>query len=245
MTDTIQTVRDVVAQDFRTAAVFQKYGLDFCCGGGATIQDACDQKGIDATDVCKEVEAILTSPRDGTPDFSSWEIDFLADYIVANHHSYVKRVLPTVRHHAEKVARVHGANHPETVRIEALFSQVADELESHMVKEEMILFPYVHMLATAARQGGTPARPMFGTIRNPINVMEIEHDQAGDALHEIRRLSGEYTPPSDACMTYRVLFQELAEFEADLHKHVHLENNILFPKTIALEELLLVASNGE
>lgn len=230
------TIRDIVTNDFRTAAIFQKHGLDFCCGGGDTVGNACEQAGIDPAVIETELAAVLDSPRDGTPDFTSWEIDFLADYIVSNHHAYVRRVLPVLRHHAGKVARVHGVRHPETIEIADVFNRLADELESHMMKEEKILFPYIKSIVAAHRDGDQVAPPMFGTIGNPINVMEIEHDEAGDALREIRRLSWNYTLPDDACTTFRVLYQELAEFEADLHRHVHLENNILFPRTIALEQ---------
>ena len=236
MNTTMQTVRDVVAADFRTAAVFQKHGLDFCCGGDVSLEEACGRKGLDTDSIRLELDAVLRSPRDGAPDYNAWEPDFLVDYIVANHHAYVRRVLPTVRHHAEKVARVHGARHPETVQIAELFNRVAAELDSHMMREESILFPYMKNIAAAARAGETIAPPMFGSVRNPIAVMEMDHDAAGDALESMRKLSSDYPPPEDACMTYRVLYQELAEFEADLHKHVHLENNILFPKSIALEE---------
>ncbi len=239
MDTSANTIRDIVTSDFRTAAVFQKYGLDFCCGGGVTVGEACDEAGLDRHPIEREILSVLDTPRDGTPDFKSWELDFLADYIVSNHHSYIRRVLPVMRHHADKVARVHGVRHPETVEIASLFNELANELETHMMKEEGILFPYVKTLVAAGRRGEPVVPPMFGTIGNPINVMEIEHDAAGEALHEIRRLSSGYTLPDDACTTYSVLYQELSEFEADLHRHVHLENNILFPRTIELEQELM------
>lgn len=240
MNTATSTIRDIVTNDFRTAAIFQKHGLDFCCGGGVSVQEACDKAGLDPSVIETELAGILDAPRDGTPDFKSWDVDFLTDYIVSNHHAYVRRVLPTVRFHAEKVARVHGGRHPELVEVASVFERVANELESHMVREEEVLFPYIKSLGAAERDGHDVPAPMFGSVRNPIEMMEIEHDEAGAAMHRIRQMTSGYQIPSDACTTYSVLFQELAEFEADLHRHVHLENNILFPRAIEIEARSLV-----
>lgn len=232
----IVTVRDVVTGDYRTAAVFQKYGLDFCCGGGATIERACQKRGIEAGPLMAELEQVLITAGSAEPRVTLWEADFLADYIVQNHHAYVRSTLPSILQHSEKAARVHGTARPELVEIATIFAGVAGDLESHMMKEEEILFPYIRALASAARnEAPIPAAP-FGTVGNPIRMMEAEHEQAGDEMKAIRELSSDYALPSDACMTYRVLFYELEEFERDLHRHVHLENNVLFPKATALEE---------
>jgi regulator of cell morphogenesis and NO signaling len=236
------TISEIVADDFRTAAVFQKHGLDFCCGGGVAVAEACRKKGIDLNPLVEELNAVLTAPRQGEPSFNSWTLDFLVDYIVNNHHSYVRQTLPVVYLHAEKVARVHGDRHPEVVRLFDLFSKVSHELLDHMRKEEMLLFPYIRSLVEAQSLGVAPSAPPFGSVRNPIRIMEEDHLVAGDELRAIRELTNNYTPPEDACMTYRVLYQELHDFESDLHRHVHLENNILFPKATALEAKLGVAT---
>lgn len=230
------TVRDVVVDDYRTAAVFQKYGLDFCCGGGATIERACEKKGIDPADLVRDLSSMTTTASAGEPRMSTWDPAFLADYIVQNHHAYVRNVTPSILEHAEKVARVHGPARSSLVDVATAFAKVSAELEAHMYKEERVLFPYIKELARAAREGNSPAPSPFGTISRPIRAMEEEHRSAGDEMAEIRRLTEDYTPPPDACMTYRVLFQELEDFERDLHRHVHLENNLLFPKALALEE---------
>lgn len=231
-------IRDLVANDFRTAAVFQKYGLDFCCGGGRPIAEAAIAKGVDPAALIVDLEAVTLSPMNGTPKFNSWEPDMLIDYIVANHHAYVKETLPTTLMHVQKVARVHGENHPEVIAIAAAFTRVAQELSQHMQKEEMMLFPFIKSLVAARRNGGAAPRPPFGSVANPIRMMELEHQSAGDEMEEIRTLSSGYAPPEDACTTYRVAYQELHAFELDLHQHVHLENNILFPKAVLLEEEL-------
>ena len=236
--DSTTTIRDIVADDFRAAAVFQKHGIDFCCGGNQPIADACQEKGIDDQVVLGELEAALT-PGGEVPRFKTWELDFLADYIVANHHVYVRGAIETIGAHTRRVAEVHGQHHPEVVAIAERFAEVADEMTRHMFKEERMLFPYISGLAAAARTGSPLAAAPFGTAANPIRMMEAEHESAGAAMVEIRRLSGNYAPPDDACTTYRVSYQELEAFEADLHRHVHLENNILFPKALRLEAELL------
>ncbi len=229
------TVRDVVVEDYRAAAVFQKVGLDFCCGGGATIEDACKKKGVDTEQLLAELETLLATPVQGAPRANDWELDFLAEYIVQHHHKYVRSVLPTILQHAEKVAKVHGNARPALVEIAKVFSNIASDLEHHMMKEERILFPRIKEMVRQRKEGMPLSATVLDEVKNPIKAMEAEHQQAGDGMKTIRELSGNYVPPPDACMTYRVLFKELEEFEQDLHRHVHLENNVLFPKAIALE----------
>jgi len=232
--DTNTTIRAIVADDYRAAAVFQKHGIDFCCGGNRPVADACDEKGIDARLVASELRAALASESD-QPRVAAWDLDFLADYIVTNHHAYVRSAIETIGAHTRKVAGVHGENHPETIEIAARFEEIAAEMTSHMAKEERVLFPYIKALAVAKREGGPAPRAPFGSIANPIRMMEAEHQAAGDTMAAIRRLSQDYAPPADACTTYQVTYKELAAFEADLHRHVHLENNILFPRALDLE----------
>ncbi|MDR8393174.1 iron-sulfur cluster repair di-iron protein [Aliifodinibius sp. S!AR15-10] len=232
-----RTIGEIVANDYRTAQVFKKYGLDFCCGGGRTVAEACEKKGVDVESITNEL--LMLGERGGPADnYKDWSPDFLVDYIVNNHHNYVRNKLPEIRAYAQKVAKVHGRSHPENVEILKRFEALADELTEHLEKEEQILFPYVKLLVDAEKNGIERKAPHFKTAANPISMMESEHEEAGSGMEEIQALSNNFTPPKDACATYRVLYANLKEFQEDLHKHVHLENNILFPKTLELEKRL-------
>jgi regulator of cell morphogenesis and NO signaling len=230
------TIRDIVAENFRAAAVFQKYGLDFCCRGNRRVTDACAEQGISPDVIFNDLAKIETR-EDTVPRFNAWEPDFLIDYILNNHHHYIRVMLPILYLHTKKIADVHGERHPELLEVASYFAKIGQELEMHMRKEEHVLFPYIKSLVASRRVGMIPAAPPFGSVRNPIAMMEAEHQTAGDEMAMIRTLTNNYTPPDDACTTYRVTFQELEEFEQDLHRHVHLENNILFPKAVALEQI--------
>lgn len=229
-----KTVRDFVIEDFRTAAVFERHGLDFCCGGGLPLSEACRKSAADETTVRAELAAAVATPSPD-PNPADWELDLLADHIVTTHHGFVRQAMPALMQHAAKVAAVHGGNHPEMVDVATLVEVVVNEMTLHMRKEEQILFPRITDMARAHRDGAPLPPTPFGSVSGPIHVMEAEHEAAGAAMAAIRRLTADYTPPSDACTTYRVLFQELEAFERDLHRHVHLENNILFPGAGALE----------
>lgn len=229
------TIRDIVAADFRAAAVFQKFGIDFCCGGGRTLADVCSERGLPVDTVVAELAGACHSDSSAAPQFGEWDATTLATYIVEQHHAYVREALPAIKAHTEKVARVHGERHPEMIEVDRLFTAVAEEMTSHMFKEERILFPYVVALEASVRGGlPAPAAP-FGSVENPIAMMEDEHESAGGAMASIRRLTNDYTVPEDGCTTFRVCLQELEAFERDLHTHVHLENNLLFPKAVRLE----------
>lgn len=235
------TIGEMVVADYRKAEVFRKYGIDYCCGGKKSLEETCQKKGLDPQVVQKELNEVAKKPIDGHQDFNTWEIDALASYILEKHHSYVAQTLPMLYELTAKVARVHGERHPELVEIAAHFDAVAQELQMHMHKEERVLFPYIIQMAAAQRDNTPLAPPFFGSVANPIQMMEAEHESAGGEMEEIRRLSADFTPPTDACTSYRVLFAKLNEFEQDLHQHVHLENNILFPKSIALEKDMVAA----
>ncbi|MBK7869880.1 MAG: iron-sulfur cluster repair di-iron protein [Saprospiraceae bacterium] len=229
-----QTIGEIVAQDYRAANVFKRYGIDFCCGGKRSVADACIEKGVDLAVLEQELSELNRQPSPLQMSYQNWSADFLADYIINRHHAYVRKATPEITAYAEKVAKVHGKRHPETVEIFYNWKALSSELESHLLKEENILFPYIKKMAKT--EDNQSFRPPFGTVQNPINIMEMEHDEAGELIHAIRKLSNDFTPPEDACTTYRVLFSMLEEFENDLHEHVHIENNILFPKAIGLEE---------
>jgi regulator of cell morphogenesis and NO signaling len=233
---TDMTIRDIVANDYRAAAVFHKHGIDFCCGGDRTVSDACATKGLAPEAVIEEIESALAAPASGAPRFNEWDLPSLTSYIVANHHAYVRQAIPTLLQHTRKIAAVHGENHRELVEVSRLFGGVADEMLMHMQKEERMLFPYIDALARAAMAGQPAPIAPFGTVQNPIRMMEMEHESAGNAMARIKELTRGYQPPDDACTTYKVCLQELDAFERDLHAHVHLENNILFPKAARLEE---------
>jgi regulator of cell morphogenesis and NO signaling len=233
--DSSSTVGEIVAGDFRTAAVFDRFGVDFCCGGKRTLEEACDARHIDTGTVIAQLEAVADDePAQELPD-SSWSADELARYIVRRHHTYVRGQLPMIADHLTRLVAVHGKQHPELQHVEARFAELAADLRMHMMKEEEILFPYIRALATAAEQGGPSPANMFGTVRNPIRMMEAEHQKAGDELAVIRTLTNGFSMPQDGCTTYRACFEELAAFDADLRQHVHLENNILFPRAVSLE----------
>ena len=229
------TVKSIVTKDFRTASVFEKFGIDFCCHGNVPLRSACEEKGVRLERV--EEEIALLGPQGESTDstFESMEIDELVEHIIARHHAYVRRITPALLGHTEKIASVHGARHPELLAVAAQFRTVAADLATHMAKEERILFPYLAMVGAAARGDVRFTPAPFGTAANPIRMMEAEHETAGDLMGAIRAATKEYEPPEDACTTYRVTLQELREFETDLHTHVHLENNILFPKALDLE----------
>lgn len=229
------TIGELVAKDFRKAEIFKKYNLDFCCGGKKTVAQACNEKKVDHMAVEKELTNLDSVIVNSSQKFDEWDLGFLVDYILNTHHEYVKKSIPLLLEYTSKVAKVHGSSHPEVIAIARKFNEAADELSGHMCKEEQILFPYIKQLVLAKANKQKKPYTAFGTVRNPINMMEHEHDAVGDIFRAIRGLSNDYTPPEDSCATYKVSFLKLKEFEDDLHQHIHLENNILFPKSIELE----------
>ncbi|MBI2284795.1 MAG: iron-sulfur cluster repair di-iron protein [Bacteroidetes bacterium] len=233
-----ETLGEIAAKDLRKAQVFKKYGLDFCCGGKKTVKEACAEKGLDVTKVEKELQQADALPASRPLPYGDWSLDFLADYIVNTHHSYVRKNLPDIKAYANKVMKVHGARHSELLRINQLVEEIYAELTAHLVKEEKILFPYIKELVAATNGTELLQASHFGTVQNPINMMEMEHEIVGKNLAEIRELSNDYTLPEDACASYSLLYRMLDEFEDDLHLHIHLENNILFPKALDIEKRL-------
>ena len=233
-----ETLGQLAAKDLRKAQVFKKYGLDFCCGGKKTVKEACAEKGLDVTKVEQELQQADKLPSSRPIPYDEWNLDFLADYIVNTHHSYVKKSLPDLRTYAEKVMKVHGNHHPELIQIHQLVEEINAELTAHLIKEEKVLFPYVKELVTANHNTQVLHAAAFGTVQNPINMMEVEHELVGKNLEKIRHLSQNYLLPEDACASYSLLYRLLDEFEEDLHLHIHLENNILFPKALEIEKKL-------
>ena len=231
-----KTVGELVADDYRAAGVFKRYGIDFCCGGKKTVADVCEQKGVPLSELEEQLSHLEGQPAMQRLQFNEWALPFLIDYIINIHHTYVQEKLPQLLEYSRKVAKVHGHAYPETITIADKLESLAEELFAHLRKEELILFPYVKELWKAMEAGEAVAAPPFQSAQNPIRVMEAEHEFAGASMAEIRELSSGFTPPEGACNTYRVLYALLEEFEEDLHRHVHLENNILFPQAVELEE---------
>ena len=236
--DTLNTtVGEIVKANYKASDVFKKYGVDFCCGGNKTVAAVCEAKGIDKEVILAELdEKLKTSNETGIP-YDELPLDFLALHIQKKHHRYVEESIPVLNEYLAKIVQVHGAQHPELSEIASLFRASAGELTMHMKKEELMLFPYVQKLAKL-RESNTSEweKPVFGSVQNPISQMEQEHEAEGNRFRKIAMLSNDYTPPADACNTYMVTFKKLKEFEEDLHLHIHLENNILFPKAKALEK---------
>lgn len=229
-----KTVADYVTENIKTAHVFKKHGIDFCCGGGVTIEKACAKKNVNPSVLIEELSQVDVV-KDLIEDYDKWSLDFLMIYIENVHHTYVRESLPLISQYVNKVVKVHGHHYQEVVRVNQLFHEVANELLAHLQKEEQILFPFIKQLVEASKEKNKSTSVPFGTVNNPIKMMEHEHENAGDAFKEIARLTNNYTPPKEACNTFRALYSKLEEFEQDLHKHIHLENNILHPKAIELE----------
>lgn len=219
---------EIVVNNFRAASLFSKAGLDFCCGGKKTLNQACDEKSLNPDGLERELNELQNQPIGITQDFNSWNLAFLTDYIVNTHHQYVLKTMPELVFYTQKVATVHGAHHPELVEVAALFAQVNSELSQHMQKEEELLFPAIK----EAMKGEAPVARQ--TIASEISRMSNEHEFVGGAIDQICVLTNNYSKPEDACNTYLVTLKLLKQFEEDLHIHVHLENNILYPKALLL-----------
>lgn len=221
-------VGKIVATNFRTSKVLTSYGIDFCCKGGITLEEACKNGNVAIEQVIRELkESIKTADSYG---YERLPLDDLIQLIVNVHHKYVEATIPALLAYLDKLSNVHGDRHPELHEIKGLFNLTATALKDHMAKEELVLFPYIQAMVQADKSGFPLARPHFGDINNPISVMEDEHESEGNRLRKIAELSEHYQCPPDGCQTYWVAYALLKEFEEDLHTHIHLENNILFPR---------------
>lgn len=215
--------------------VFEKWGIDYCCGGKGPLGEACAAQGLDADAVVADLAASdARVPEEAEGDWATATIPDLVENIVSTHHAYLQQALPELRKLSAQVVAAHAERHPELAEVREVLLGLAAELDSHLMKEEQILFPLCLQLS----QASTLPESHCGTVQNPIRVMEFEHDSAGRALARLRELTADYTPPADACPTYRAFLQTLAELEVDLHRHIHKENHILFPRAIALESRL-------
>ena len=227
------TLAQIVNNNHQAASIFEKYHLDFCCKGKRSLEQACSEQELSVSQVAEELEDIFSKDnKQRIVDFEKMDLTQLCDYILNTHHAYVKNEMPQIYAYLQKISSKHGDRHPELYQIFQTFSAVKEEMEGHMKKEELILFPRIKELLKLANNENANLQLNITYLQSPITIMEQEHDHAGTLLNDIRIFSNDYTPPQDACTTYRLSFAALKAFELDLHQHVHLENNILFPKAI-------------
>ena len=234
---TTKTVGEIAAEMPNATREFEKLGIDYCCGGSRTLGDVCAEANISVEEVLAQLEknAKVATPSE-VNDWKSQPIADLITHITTPHHAFVQQECPRLEALAAKVAGVHGKNHPEILSVQEVFSALAEELRVHLMKEEMVLFPFIVRMEEAVIQNEPVLPSSFGSVQNPVSMMEHEHDSAGNALRAMRQASCGYTAPGDACISFQTLYKALADFEADLHQHIHLENNILFPRAIAMEK---------
>jgi regulator of cell morphogenesis and NO signaling len=228
-----KSLAQIVNNNHRAASVFEKYQLDFCCKGKRSLQQACQEKDIRVEDVVADLATTEQNGDKATIDYSKLTLHQLTEYIVMTHHSYVKKEMPQILSYLQKVASKHGERHPEIFKVLELFAAVSEEMEQHMQKEEHVLFPRIGEMERWVEEGNE-IRINHTYLEAPIHMMEQEHDHAGAMLAEINKLTNNYIPPADACTTFKLSFAALQAFEMDLHQHVHLENNILFPRALQL-----------
>jgi len=235
---TEKTVREWALENPSATRVFEKLGIDYCCGGNRSLGEACRTANVKIDQVLESLEtagqAALASREER--DWQSEPIAALIAHIQQTHHSYTRQEITRLGPLFDKVCSVHGKNHPELLQIRDTFQALAQELSAHLMKEEMVLFPYICRMEAAAAENQPLARAPFGSLQNPVSMMEHEHDSAGNALRAMKQASDGYTAPPNACVSYQTLYKALAKFEADLHRHIHLENNILFPRAVAMEK---------
>ena len=228
-----KTVRDLALEIPNATRVFERLGIDYCCGGQRSLREACKLAKLPVEEVISNLEAAGSQVPQAAAGrvWQAAPLGELVEHILTTHHEYVKQELPRIEQLLTKVCGVHGEHHPELHRVRSSFGELAQELLSHMMKEEQILFPYI-----VQSSKGLASESCFGTVQSPIRMMMLEHDHAGTVLRDIRDTTHNFETPVDACTSFQALYKALEAFEADLHQHIHLENNILFPRTIALEE---------
>lgn len=232
------SVGEIVKANFKTAQIFDKNKIDFCCGGGISLDEACKKSNVDINQLVPELEALVKQSDPDSRYIDGLELNELCDYIEKRHHSYVSENIPFLQQKLQKLCDVHGENHSELFEIKELFNGAAENLSAHMKKEELILFPYIRkMVKYKAELLNTGDE--FGEINKTIDLLDDEHQTEGKRFEKISSLTASYTCPSDGCGTYQVTYQTLKDFENDLHRHIHLENNILFKKALILENELI------
>ena len=232
-----KTVGEVVVEMPGATRLFERLGIDYCCGGGRLLGAACDAAGVNLNEVLQNLETIGQGEATAEKNWNHETLANLIAYIVEKHHAFTRGELQRIEKLLAKVCTVHAHNHPELWQINSLFAELKQDLLPHMQKEEQVLFPYIQALEEALAGNGVAPTPFFGTVKNPVRMMSLEHDQAGDLLKAIRQASNHFSLPEGVCISYKTLYQALEEFEQDLHRHIHLENNILFPRAVEVESL--------
>lgn len=234
------TVREVALQIPKSTRLFEKLKIDYCCGGNQPLAKACASAGVDVDNVIEMLAEVTqsTSPDAAGFDFQNASLPELIEHILTTHHVFTKSEMDRLEALTVKVISAHGGNHPELIHLGELFGRLCADLRPHMFKEERVLFPYIVAMTKAADQNQPGPLAPFGTVNNPVRTMMREHDTAGEILRELRTLTSDYKVPPDVCISYQTLYEALENFEKDLHQHIHLENNILFPKALDLENTL-------
>jgi regulator of cell morphogenesis and NO signaling len=235
-------IGDIVKLNFKTAQIFDRNSIDFCCNGGKSLAEACGKSGVDIDTIIPELEALVMVNDPDSKYMNGLSLDALCDYIEQRHHTYVRESIPFLQQKLQKLCDVHGDNHPELFELKTLFDGATENLSAHMGKEEMILFPYIRKMVKYQNEKLNVGNE-FGKVMNTIDLMESEHQAEGERFERISLISNGYVCPPDGCNTFRVTYQTLKDFEQDLHRHIHLENNILFRKAVALETALSVTSS--
>lgn len=229
------TVGQIVADNFNTTKVFARHRIDFCCHGHVQFAEACQNSNVEPETVARELDELQNNSAGNTYDFASWPLDLLIDYVLKIHHRNIRTNGPQIAELLDKVVTVHADKHPELLQVQELFHDSLNDLSSHLLKEENVLFPYLYELFNASTSGTKIKRFHCATIQNPIHVMELEHSGEGERYETISKLTNGFTAPEDACASYRLVLQQLQQFETALHEHIHLENNMIFPYALKLE----------
>lgn len=238
-----KTIREIALESPETTRVFEDLKIDYCCGGRKPLDQACMEAGLDPNVVAQKIEAAIADHGErNTNVFPKKEsASQLIDHIIATHHVFTANEIERLTPLMEKVCKRHGEQHPELFELRAVFTALADSMTPHMRKEEMVLFPYIQALESSVGGNGHASPPHFGTVENPIRMMMVDHEADGTRLKKMRELSGDYTLPDGACPSFTALYAGLEDLEKDLHWHIHLENNVLFPAAVELERIVLVA----
>jgi regulator of cell morphogenesis and NO signaling len=237
---TAKTVRELAVENPVATRIFERFGIDYCCGGGQSLERACEKAAVSLDQVLDSLEMAEDTAR-ASQQVHDWNREPLSEliaHIKNTHHKYTREETARLTALLQRVCSVHGKNHPELFEIQSTFKSLTQELTTHLMKEEMVLFPYIERMEEAVVQKEPVLPAAFGTVQNPVSMMEHEHDSAGNALRTIRKASNDFTAPPDACVSFQTLYTALAAFEVDLHQHIHLENNLLFPRAIAMERRL-------
>lgn len=236
---TNKTIREIAVESPATVRVFEEYKIDFCCGGGRNFNDACQFVGVSPEIVSDKIIRVLSEQTKSFESPEKQSASELIDYIVETHHVFTREEIARLSALMEKVCRKHGAGHKELFDLQKSFAELCDDLTPHMRKEEAVLFPFIKHLEMSEKNNLASPTPPFGTVKNPVRMMMIEHDTAGDILKKIRETTGDYALPEGACPSFQALYFGLEELEKDLHRHIHLENNVLFPEAVKLEQKVI------